>query len=42
MVYLEVGDPSADDRVTYPEDDLRAEMGEDGRWRYSRKDGTPL
>jgi len=24
------------------EDDLIAVMGEDGRWRYTRNDGTPL
>ena len=41
-VYLEVGDRSPGDAVAYPDDDLRAEMGSDGRWRYSRKDGTPL
>lgn len=42
VVYLEIGDRSPGDRVTYPDDDLRAEMGADGKWRYSRKDGTPL
>jgi uncharacterized cupin superfamily protein len=41
-VYLEVGDRSPGDRVIYPDDDLAAEMGADGSWRYSRKDGTPL
>jgi uncharacterized cupin superfamily protein len=42
VVYLEIGDRSLGDAVTYPEDDLAAVMGEDGRWRYTRKDGTPL
>jgi uncharacterized cupin superfamily protein len=42
VVYLEVGDRSPGDGVSYPEDDLAAVMGEDGRWRYTRKDGTPL
>ena len=42
VLYLEVGDRSPDDGVTYPEDDLKAEMGADGKWKYSRKDGTPL
>jgi uncharacterized cupin superfamily protein len=42
VLYLEVGDRSAGDSVVYPDDDLRAEMGSDGKWRYSRKDGTPL
>ena len=41
VVYLEVGDRSAGDEVSYPRDDLRAMMGEDGKWRFSRKDGTP-
>lgn len=41
VVYLEVGDRSAGDSVTYPEDDLQAQLGPDGKWRYSRKDGTP-
>jgi Uncharacterized conserved protein, contains double-stranded beta-helix domain len=42
VVYLEIGDRTPGDRVTYPDDDLRAEMGADGKWRYSRKDGTPI
>lgn len=42
VLYLEIGDRSPGDRVAYPDDDLRAEMGSDGSWRYSRKDGTPL
>jgi uncharacterized cupin superfamily protein len=42
VVYLEVGDRTPGDRVTYPEDDLAAEMDAEGRWRYARKDGTPL
>jgi uncharacterized cupin superfamily protein len=42
VLYLEIGDRSPGDRVHYPEDDLEALMGEDGRWRYTRKDGTPL
>jgi uncharacterized cupin superfamily protein len=42
VLYLEIGDRTPGDAVTYPEDDLAAEMGADGKWRYSRKDGTPL
>lgn len=42
VLYLEVGDRLPGDSGTYPDDDLKAEMGEDGKWRYSRKDGTPL
>jgi len=39
---LEVGDRGAGDAVFYPDDDLAAAMGPDGKWRYTRKDGTPL
>lgn len=39
VVYLEIGDRSAGDTVTYPDDDLVAiESG--GRWAFTRKDGT--
>ena len=41
VVYLEVGDRSPGDAATYPDDDLRAEIGPDGRWRYLHKDGKP-
>lgn len=41
VVYLEIGDRSAGDTVVYPEDDLQAVLGEDGRWRFAYKDGTP-
>jgi uncharacterized cupin superfamily protein len=40
VVYLEVGDKSPRDRVSYPDDDLQAEWTEGG-WRFTRKDGTP-
>jgi uncharacterized cupin superfamily protein len=42
VVYVEIGDRSPGDHVAYPDDDLVATMGQDGKWRYSRKDGTPL
>lgn len=38
---LEVGDRRAGDTVTYPDDDIQATMGEDGRWCFTHKDGTP-
>lgn len=41
VVYLEIGDRSAGDAVGYPRDDLQGVLGEDGRWRFARKDGTP-
>lgn len=39
--FLEVGDRIIGDEVTYPEDDIRAVMGGDGKWIYTHKDGTP-
>ena len=41
VVYLEVGDRSAGDAVVYSDDDIAAVMGADGKWRFTRKDGTP-
>lgn len=41
VLYLEIGDRSAGDSVTYPDDDLKAVLGSDGKWQFVRKDGTP-
>jgi uncharacterized cupin superfamily protein len=41
VVYLEIGDRSPGDSGTYPDDDLAAALGPDGRWRFTHKDGTP-
>jgi uncharacterized cupin superfamily protein len=41
VVYLEVGDRPTGDEVSYPADDIQAVMGDDGRWCFTRKDGTP-
>jgi uncharacterized cupin superfamily protein len=41
VVYLEVGDRTPGDAGSYPEDDLAAVLGPDGRWVFTRKDGTP-
>ena len=38
--YLEVGDRNTADQGEYPEDDLAAQWSE-GKWRFTRKDGTP-
>ncbi len=40
VVYLEVGDRTASDVVTYPDDDLQATLI-NGNWQFSHKDGTP-
>lgn len=40
VLYLEVGDRTAGDAATYPDDDLQALLGSDGSYRFARKDGT--
>lgn len=40
VVFLEIGDRTADDQASYPDDDLRARLV-GGAWVFSRKDGTP-
>jgi uncharacterized cupin superfamily protein len=40
VVYLEIGDRSADDEAHYPDADLKAMLVE-GQWRFVHKDGTP-
>jgi uncharacterized cupin superfamily protein len=39
VVYLEIGDRTSGDSANYPDDDLVAALV-DGRWRFTRKDGT--
>jgi len=39
-VYLEIGDRTPGDAVVYPDDDLAAQSI-DGRWQFTRKNGTP-
>ncbi|MBC7802796.1 MAG: cupin domain-containing protein [Candidatus Parcubacteria bacterium] len=41
VLFLEVGDRSAGDSVDYPDNDVVAVFGADGKWKYTRKDGTP-
>ena len=40
VVFLEVGDRSAGDEVSYPSDDIAAVLV-DGKWVFAHKDGTP-
>ena len=40
VVYLEVGDRTANDQASYPDEDLMAMLIE-GQWRFLHKDGTP-
>ena len=39
---LVVGDRTSDDEVGYPDIDMHARLGPDGRYRFTRKDGTAL
>ena len=39
VVYLEVGDRTAGDAASYPDDDLQAVKGSDGKWQFFHKDG---
>jgi uncharacterized cupin superfamily protein len=41
VVYLEIGDRSAGDEVSYPEDDIQAVLGPDAKWKFTHKDGRP-
>jgi uncharacterized cupin superfamily protein len=41
VVYLEIGDRTPGDEGSYPRDDLKAVLGPDGKWIFTRKDGTP-
>jgi uncharacterized cupin superfamily protein len=41
VLYLEVGDRTAGDSATYPDDDLQAVLGKDGKWQFLHKDSTP-
>lgn len=40
VVYLEIGDRLAGDSGSYPDDDLQAVMGADGKWQFRHKDGS--
>ena len=41
VVYLEIGDRTAGDVVTYPDDDVKIDKMPDGRPQIVRKDGSP-
>ncbi|MGD8309841.1 MAG: cupin domain-containing protein [Chromatiales bacterium] len=40
VLYLEIGDRTPGDEVSYPDDDLEATLV-DGNWQFTHKDGTP-
>lgn len=41
VAYLEIGDRTPGDEGSYPKDDLKAELGSDGKWVFKHKDGRP-
>jgi uncharacterized cupin superfamily protein len=41
VMLLVAGDRTGGDEVSYPDIDLHGRLGEDGRFRFSHKDGTP-
>ena len=41
VVYLEVGDRLPGDEVDYPNDDIKAALDAEGKYRFSHKDGRP-
>jgi uncharacterized cupin superfamily protein len=41
-VILEVGDRSTGDVASYPDDNLAGAHGPDGKWVYTRKDGSAI
>jgi uncharacterized cupin superfamily protein len=41
VVYLEIGDRSGGDEVSYPGDDIQAVLGPDAKWKFTHKDGRP-
>ena len=40
VLYLEIGDRTAGDEGSYPDDDLKAKLV-DGNWKFVHKDGSP-
>lgn len=42
VLLLVVGDRSPGDEVSYPDVDMKAAYGADGKFHFTRKDGTPL
>ena len=41
VVFLEVGDRSVNDTVSYPDDDIKAVLNASGQWQFTHKDGRP-
>ena len=41
VTYLEIGDRSAGEAVSYPDNDIQLAVDADGKRRFARKDGSP-
>jgi uncharacterized cupin superfamily protein len=41
VTYLEVGDRTAGDAGSYPDDDIQAALDSSGKWIFTHKDGSP-
>lgn len=41
VIYIEIGDRTAGDKGSYPNDDLQASLDSQGKWQYTHKDGRP-
>jgi uncharacterized cupin superfamily protein len=41
VVYLEIGDRTPGDEGSYPHDDLKASLNDNGKWVFTHKDGRP-
>ncbi len=41
VVVLEIGSRTPGDAASYPDDDIQAVLGDDGRWAFTHKDGRP-
>jgi len=39
VIYLEIGDRTPGDEGSYPDDDIKAVVGPDGKWQFTHKDG---
>lgn len=39
VLYLEIGDRTPGDEGSYPQDDIQAALGSDGKWQFTHKDG---
>jgi len=41
-VFLVVGDRTAGDEISYPDIDMQAKLGPDGKYQFTRKNGVPF